>query len=409
MITKSETAIYNEEYLKTLEVERELVLESITAPEIKNGIRTIITFIAEAGLLGLSGGSAAPLIASAETVINIISEVASVASVVSSLSQIPNLFRDISGGLSGQITPENFLRLMTNGLDGLYEGLRLVWSGVLRAIPNAQAVVTRVVNRVQQLFSNIGESVANFITMVIPEAIARGAIVQTIISALTSAGQNSFTLLKNAILRIPFLRHFATPAAAFQTIEQGINSFYGFIDRVENFVARIPNIQELISSVLNEEKEQLLEFDLPSLDLPSIGEITNEMRRMVELIRQIGLNPFRAIINYLKSHRNGLSTAIRSVCFIVVPAVFGLAASVQIILSDSWRSVTGSHTQVTSPQNIAQRIGAANVAVSAAGEVQQLSSELPQNVLGNATQTARPLREAFVDTERWKKLAKING
>lgn len=324
--------IFNSHLGKLQESQQQMLLE-ISNKTVSDVIQYVLAAAAEYGLsLSVAGAPAAP---AAETIIDAIFASDAITGTVGSVSNATKSLKK-----SKQIVSQVLaLRDLSGGFDSFYRRVKRIWQDVAERWPGQMEELNSFVEtakeEISELLESFADSIAKSVKVAIPDATAGLAISQVIKSLLSAATNNIYTVLTGALGQSELVREFVkSPTRARQVTQAMFDSLIEMMNTVAEHAGSDSFVGKLGRAA-------------------AAGAVMAGPLGM--LIAAFGGGPsaeagIRAVARFIASKKDTIVELIYQVFSVLLPAILGLAASMQILLKGEWKSSSPSRRQVPDPK-----------------------------------------------------------
>lgn len=295
---------------------------------VRTGLRTAVQYGIAAALeygsiATIAGAPAGPV---AETIVDGIFALDSVRQAINSLSGIRQNLRK-GGNIVEQVT-SMAPTAIRNGWSSFYEVIKGIWRNLKHFVgehlENLDQVVEEIKEEIEGFLTQISEAISDAIKVVIPDATLSLAAGEGIKYVITHLSENPYSALTSLMSRFSMLDNFIrspeTASETFQTIYRTL------IDALDNLKSDISNPDASI-------RQRLVRF--------GIGTYVAGPLAGAALASNYGgsltASGLERAINFFNEKEPEMLQLIQNILTVLLPTVFGLLASVQILMKGEWR------------------------------------------------------------------------
>lgn len=272
----------------------------------------------------IAGAPAGPV---AETIIDGIFALNSVRNAVESLSDIRGNLRK-GEDIVDQVINQSRTAIR-DGWSSFYDVIKEIWRNIEHfqgdRLEEADEIVEEIKQEIESLLDALKESIADAIKVVIPDATLSLAAGEAIKYALTNLSENPYTAVTAIMARFPMLDKFLrNPESANQAFQE----IYRII------IAALDNLKSDLSNPDASIRQRLVRFGIGTYvagPLAGAALASNAGGRLSSSV-------IERVISFLNENEQQMLELIQNILTVLFPSMFGLLASVQILMKGEWRT-----------------------------------------------------------------------
>jgi len=307
----------------------------------KDAIQFVTAAVVEYGTAAtIAGAPAAPIL---ETIVDAAFTAEGVASTVSEVSAMANQFGEAKDLISKVLSLS-----LSGGFDAFYLDVLNIWKGASEYFGDkAKDMLEKTKDTIYKFVSKLADTITDALKLLIPDAVIGTAVAEGVEALLKSAAENAYSMLTGIMDKLGKFRDTIVDPAKTEAF------FNEAFDWVEDAIETIKNPPESKST------------------LEKVGAIAGTIASgptgiMTDVVKKKAIEALGTLI--ANNRAKIVSTAV-SVSKVLLPAIFALLASYQILMKDEWITADGEEiegspgeggtvaTESVHPEYLLKRVG----------------------------------------------------
>jgi hypothetical protein len=316
--------------------------------DVKDVIQFALAAAAEYGIDVSTLGIGAPAGFAADTVVDALFTGTDIISGINGLSSIANEFQKGKNILNAILASRDKLK---EGFTSFYRHIKSIWTNIQRFFPEAVGNLRELMRDVKEEFKTVLEQVAKRIAnligqalkLVIPDATVGAGVATAIKTLLVNLSENAYTVLTTIIGRSDALTNFITnPESAKSFFERMYDAFVQLMQQMRDKVAADEG------------------WSLRRGVLGILGGAVGAAYAASPLGRNTMINGLNWLIRQLTEKRSTFLSIIQNIFEILLPTLFALLATHQILMKDDFGQsllsrITGSGSETQQSESEQQQ------------------------------------------------------
>ena len=288
----------------------------------KDAIQFVTAAVVEYGTAAtIAGAPAAPIL---ETIVDAAFTAEGVASTVSEVSAMANQFGEAKDLISKVLSLS-----LSGGFDAFYLDVLNIWKGASEYFGDkAKDMLEKTKDTIYKFVSKLADTITDALKLLIPDAVIGTAVAEGVEALLKSAAENAYSMLTGIMDKLGKFRDTIVDPAKTEAF------FNEAFDWVEDAIETIKNPPESKSTL---EKVGAIAGTVAS------AAITGPTGIMADVAKKKAIEALGTLI--ANNRTKIVSTAV-SVSKVLLPAIFGLLASYQILMKDEWVTEEDEETKM---------------------------------------------------------------
>ena len=290
----------------------------------KDAVQFVIAAASEYGLVATIGGApAGPVV---ETIVDAAFVTEGVASAASAMEELAASFGELKD-LMVRVMDIN----LSAGFDSFYQQIKEIWQNASKYVgtefkDKIDDAIKKVKKVLKKLITKFADAATDAIKLVIPDAIIGTAVAETIEAALKALAENAYSIMGGLLDKAgKFKQLIIDPGAARAFFEDAFDW-----------------LEEALEKVI-EQREK--DPEGVAATVISFMKKTNPGIQVAEKLGDIAINSLK---NFITSNKDKVLNTIMTVVQVIVPGLFALLASYQILMKGEWKKE--EETEVESQQ-----------------------------------------------------------
>ena len=327
MKTEINSDIIYEKHFLRLDEDQRMMLMELNSGIVRDMLHYAVSAGAEYGLVATVAG--APAAPAAETLVDSIFASETIAKAIEVAQNVGSAFKVGKQVITAVLdAAKNF----SGGFEAFYKKVLGVWKNLKNLVPEAMQniddFVGEIKDEIQQFIEMIADSLSETIQVVIPDASVGAAAATAVRGALTKASESMYSLVTGIIGKFKSLEEFImNPAKARAAFGQMFDTFINLLNNVKGKLSD-PN-----ASFMN----RATRFAVPGAAVGGLVGLAGGAFLASETGGKLTARGLDTAIEFLTSKKDQMLTLIENVFKVVFPVLFGMLASIQVLMSEDWK------------------------------------------------------------------------
>lgn len=289
------------------------VLQEGAVDVAKDAVQFVVAAAAEYGLVATIGGApAGPVV---ETIVDAAFVTEGVASTASTMGDLAESFGELKD-LMVRVMDIN----LSVGFDSFYQQIKEIWQDASKYVgeefkDKIADSIKKVKKVLKKLITKAADAATDAIKLVIPDATIGTAVAETIEAALKALAENAYSIMSGLLDKAgKFKQLIIDPVAARNFFEGAFNWLEEALEKVIEQREKDP--EGLAGTVISFMKK------------------TNPGIQVAERLGDIAISSLK---NFIANNKDRVIDTIMTVVKVIVPGLFALLASYQILMKGEWK------------------------------------------------------------------------
>ena len=320
----------------------------------KDAVQFVVAAAAEYGIVAtVAGAPAGPVV---ETIVDAAFVGEGVVSTAASLKGVADSFQELKDLISKVMNVS-----LSAGFDSFYQQIKEIWQDASKYVgAEFQDKIDEAVKKAQKLLkkliTKIADTVTDTIKLVIPDATIGTALAEAIEAALKALAANAYSMMTKVLDKAGKFKQLITdPGATKKFFEDAFDWVENTLEKIE--VERKKDASGVVNTVVS-----LMKKGNPG----------------VQVAEKLGDAAISALKSFIINNKDNVIKTIMIVVQVIVPSMFALLASYQILMKGEWKKEDKEEVQEESytPEYLLKPVGNGRYLASVSVSNSDLSSPL---------------------------------
>ena len=279
----------------------------------KDAVQFVVAAAAEYGLVAtVAGAPAGPVV---ETIVDAAFVSEGVASAAATMNDISESFQELKGLMTNVMNVS-----LSAGFDSFYQQIKEIWQDASKYVgaefrDKIDEAVKKAQKLLKKLITKIADTVTDTIKLVIPDATIGTAVAESLEAALKALAKNAYSMMTGVLDNAgKFKQLIIDPGSARKFFEEAFDWVENTLEKIE--VERKKDPEGVINTVVS-----LMKKANPGMQVAD----------------KLGDAAISALKNFIANNKDGVIKTIMTVVKVIVPSMFALLASYQILMKGEWK------------------------------------------------------------------------
>ena len=279
----------------------------------KDAVQFVVAAAAEYGLVAtVAGAPAGPVV---ETIVDAAFVSEGVASAAATMNDISESFQELKGLMTNVMNVS-----LSAGFDSFYQQIKEIWQDASKYVgaefrDKIDEAVKKAQKLLKKLITKIADTVTDTIKLVIPDATIGTAVAESLEAALKALAKNAYSMMTGVLDNAgKFKQLIIDPGSARKFFEEAFDWVENTLEKIE--VERKKDPEGVINTVVS-----LMKKANPGMQVAD----------------KLGDAAISALKNFIANNKDGVIKTIMTVVQVIVPSMFALLASYQILMKGEWK------------------------------------------------------------------------
>lgn len=297
----------------------------------KDAVQFVVAAAAEYGLVAtVAGAPAGPVV---ETIVDAAFVAEGVTSTAESLKNVSESFEELKD-LMNQVMNVD----LSAGFESFYQQIKEIWQNASSYVgeelrDKIGSAIKKVQKLLKKLITKVADAITDAIKLVIPDAAIGTAVAETIEAALKAIAGNAYSVMTGLL----------DGAGKFKELLIDPSATKRFFDDAFNW---IEDTLEKIIEERNKDPEGAIQTVL------SLAKKANPTTMVADQLANAAINSLK---NFIANNKDTVINTIMTVVKVIVPSMFALLASYQILMQGEWKKEEGEEEEEEATQTESYR------------------------------------------------------